>query len=113
MALGTYMLEFEDNLGCERENWTILVLLLGPDLGRLMTQIQDSPLGMPSGISMLVLGDVRYPPHPTTYNVSICNIQCINSNLHFYSKTHNQFHFQIHDAFVTFICFTITVTFFY
>lgn len=71
MALGTYMLEFEDNLGCERENWTILVLLLGPDLGRLMTQIQDSPSGIPSGISMLDLGDVRYPPHPATHDVSI------------------------------------------
>lgn len=75
------MLEFEDNLGCERENWTILVLLLGPDLGRLMTQIQDSPSRIPSGISMLDLGDVRYPPHPSTHDD--------NLNLHFFPETQN------------------------
>lgn len=44
-----------------------------------------------------------------TYNVSICNIQCINLNLQFFSKTHTiNFIFQILDAYVTFICYAIT-----
>lgn len=65
------MFEFEDNLGCERENWIILVLLLGFDLGRLMIQIQDFFLGNFFGILMLDLGDVRYLLYFVIYDVLI------------------------------------------
>jgi hypothetical protein len=65
------MFEFWEFMEPAIVNWTILVLLLAPDDGRLMIQIQDSPLGIPFGTLKLPFSDVMYPPHSTTKNINV------------------------------------------